>query len=153
MRKQPEPSAPGKTIDDRYRRGIEILMHMSPEKMDLVTNRLAEVAPDFARMIVEYAFGDIFSRNDLDLHTRELIAISVLAARGDSAAQLRAHVASALKFGIARPEIVEAMMQVSIYSGFPVVINALTACHDLLTEPSDCETCPEPGQRTAVGQS
>lgn len=144
MRKQPEPSAPGKKIDDRYRRGIEILMHMSPEKMDLVTNRLAEVAPDFARMIVEYAFGDIFSRDSLDLRTRELIAISVLAARGDSPAQLRAHVASAVKFEVARPEIVEAMMQVSIYSGFPVVINALTACHDLLTEP---------GQRTDVGQS
>lgn len=153
MRKQPELSAPGKLIDDRYRRGIEILMHMSAEKMDLVTNRLAEVAPDFARMIVEYAFGDIFSRSDLDLHTRELIAISVLAARGDSPEQLQAHVASALKFGIARAQIVEAMMQVSIYSGFPVVINALAGCHDLLTEPSDCETCPEPGQRDPVGQS
>lgn len=153
MRKQSTPATSGNTIDDRYRRGIEILMHMSPEKMDLVTNRLAEVAPDFARMIVEYAFGDIFSRDSLDLRTRELIAISVLTARGDSPAQLHAHVASAVKFGIARREIVEAMMQVSIYSGFPVVINALTACHDLLTKPLDCEACPEPVQRTEVGQS
>jgi len=153
MRNQPELSASGKIFDDRYHRGIEILLHMSPEKMDLVTNRLAEVAPDFARMVVEYAFGDIFARAALDLRARELIAISVLAARGDAAAQLRAHVASALKFGIARTEIVEAMMQVSIYSGFPVVINALTVCHELLTEPVDCATCPDPAQSVDVGQS
>ena len=153
MRKQSKPAMPGAGIDDRYRRGIDILLNMSRQKMDLVTNRLAEVAPDFARMTVEYAFGDIFSRNGLDLRTRELIAISVLTARGDSPAQLHAHVASAVKLGIGRPEIVEAMMQVSVYSGFPVVINALTGCHDLLTEPSNCVGCPEPVQRTEVGQS
>jgi len=153
MRNQPELAASGNTMGDRYRRGIKILMHMSPEKMDLVTNRLAEVAPDFARMVVEYAFGDIFSREGLDLRARELIAISVLAARGDAAAQLRAHVASAVKFGTARVEIVEALMQVSIYSGFPVAINALTVCHDLLTEPVDCAMCPDPAQPVDVGQS
>lgn len=153
MRNQQEFAASGKTSDDRYRRGIEILLHMSREKMDLVTNRLAEVAPDFARMVVEYAFGDIFSRDGLDLRARELIAIAVLAARGDAEVQLRAHVASAVKFGIARTEVVEALMQVSIYSGFPVAINALTACHDLLTEPVDCATCPDPAQSVDVGQS
>ncbi len=153
MRNQQEFAISGKISDDRYRRGIEILLHMSPEKMDLVTNRLAEVAPDFARMVVEYAFGDIFSRDGLDLRARELIAIAVLAARGDATAQLRAHVASATKLGVARAEIVEALMQVSIYSGFPVVINALSVCHDLLTEPVDCAKCPDPAQPADVGQS
>ncbi len=153
MRNQQEFAVSGKISDDRYRRGIEILLHMSPEKMDLVTNRLAEVAPDFARMVVEYAFGDIFSRDGLDLRARELIAIAVLAARGDATAQLRAHVASAAKLGVARAEIVEALMQVSIYSGFPVVINALSVCHDLLTATVDCAKCPDPAQPADVGQS
>ena len=139
--------------EDRFERGLDVLFGMSSEKMDLVTNRLAEVAPDFARLVIEYAFGAIFSRSVLDMRSRELIAVAILTARGDLVKPLRAHVTSALKFGTTRAEVVEAMMQVSIYSGFPVVINALTACHDLLTNPDDpnCVTCPEPIQRTEVG--
>lgn len=138
---------------DRYGRGLEILLGLSRQKMDIVTNRLAEVAPDFARMVIEYAFGEIFARDALDMRSRELIAVAVLTARGDSIVPLRAHVASALKLGIPRAEIVEAMTQVSIYAGFPVVITALTECHDLLTAPADpnCASCP-PLQPTELGQ-
>ncbi len=141
--------------EDQFKRGLDVLFEMSPKKMDLVTSRLAEVAPDFARLVIEYAFGAIFSRYVLDMRSRELIAISVLTARGDSIAPLRAHVSSALKFGISQAEVVETMMQVSIYSGFPVVINALTECHDLLTTTEDpnCAVCPDPVQQTEVGHS
>lgn len=141
--------------EDRFERGLDVLFGMSSEKMDLVTNRLAEVAPDFARLVIEYAFGTIFAREVLDMRSRELIAVSVLTARGDSIAPLRAHITSALKFGISRAEVVESMIQVSIYSGFPVVINALTACHDLLTmiEDPNCASCPDPIQQTDVGHS
>lgn len=139
----------------RYTRGLDILLGMSDEKMELVTDRLAEVAPDFARLVVEYAFGELFSRPVLDMRARELVAVAVLTARADMISPLRAHISSALKIGLAREEVVEAMMQVSIYSGFPVVISALTACHDLLTMPADpnCEACPEQPHPTDVGQS
>ena len=141
--------------EDRFERGLKVLFDMSSEKMDLVTNRLAEVAPDFARVVIEYAFGAIFARDVLDMRTREMIAISVLTARGDSIAPLRAHITASLKFGISQAEVVEAMMQVSIYSGFPVVINALTACHDLLAivDDPDCAACPDPAQQTDAGHS
>lgn len=155
MRKSSRPGAARPESKSRYARGLDVLLSMSQEKMDLVTDRLAEVAPDFARLIVEFAFGDLFARPALDPHARELVAIAVLTARGDAIAPLRAHVSSATKLGLSREQIVEAMMQVSIYSGFPVVINALTACHDLLTTATDpdCEVCPAPRQPTDVGHS
>lgn len=155
MRRYPRPGAIRPESGCRYARGLETLLTMSQEKMELVTDRLAEVAPDFARLVVEFAFGDLFSRPALDMHARELVAIAVLTARGDSIAPLRAHISSALKIGVSREQIVEAMMQVSIYSGIPVVINALTACHDLLTKATDpdCEVCPAPRQPTDVGHS
>ncbi len=147
----PTPTADS---DDRFRRGLDILFGMSSKKTDILTSRLAEVAPDFARLTIEFAFGAIFTRDVLDLRARELIAVSVLTARGDATAALRAHVASALNFGISQAEVVETMMQVSIYAGFPVVINALTECHDLLTSAADseCASCPDPVQRAEVGQ-
>jgi 4-carboxymuconolactone decarboxylase len=120
--------------DDRYRRGIEVLRRLSGEAIEQVSSRVAEVAPDFARMTIEFPFGDLYSREHLDLRTREIAAVSALAALG-RAPQLRAHVGTALNLGVTRTEIVELLMQVAIYGGFPAALNALADCHDLLVEP------------------
>jgi 4-carboxymuconolactone decarboxylase len=119
--------------DDRYRRGIDVLQRLSGESIEQVTNKVAEIAPDFARMTIEFPFGDLYSRGVLDLRTREIAAISALAALG-RIPQLRVHVTAALNLGMSREEIVELLMQVSIYAGFPPALNALAECHDLLVE-------------------
>ncbi len=119
--------------NDRYRRGVAMLQRLSGESIRQINNRVAEVAPDFARMAIEFPFGDLYSRGIIDLRTREVAAISALAAL-ERAPQLRAHVAAALNLGVTRAEIVELLMQVSIYAGFPPALNALADCHDLLVE-------------------
>jgi 4-carboxymuconolactone decarboxylase len=124
-------------MSERYRRGVDIAQQLSlgsPEQ--ILTRRVAEVAPDFARMAIEFPFGDLYSRDGLDLRTREIVAISALASLGH-AKQLRLHVASALQLGVTRSEIVEILMQTAVYSGFPAAANALAECHDLLTD-DDC---------------
>ena len=120
-------------VDDRYRRGVEILQLLSGNDAEKVTSRVAEIAPDFARMTIEFPFGDLYSRGVLDLKTRETAAISALAALG-RIPQLRVHVTAALNLGMTRAEIVELLMQVSIYAGFPPALNALAECHDLLID-------------------
>jgi 4-carboxymuconolactone decarboxylase len=117
--------------DDRYRRGVAVLQLLSGEAIEQVTNKVAEIAPDFARMTIEFPFGDLYSRGVLDLRTREVAAVSSLAALG-RIPQLRVHVAAALNLGVTREEIVELLMQISIYAGFPLALNALAECHDLL---------------------
>lgn len=154
--KYPNPNgASASETESRYERGLDILLSLSQEKRDIVSNRLAEVAPDFARLVIEYAFGAILSRDMLDIRMREMLAIAVLTASGNALVPLRAHIVSALELGISREEVIEAIMQVSIYAGFPVVIDALTSCHDLLTCAPDghCATCPDVDQRTVLGQS
>jgi len=120
--------------DDRYRRGVHVLQRLSGESIEQVTNKVAEIAPDFARMTIEFPFGDLYSRGGLDLRTREAAAISALAALG-AIPQLRVHVAAALNLGVTRDEVVELLMQISIYAGFPPALNALAECHDLLSPP------------------
>lgn len=120
--------------DDRYRRGVHVLRRLSGEAIEQVTNKVAEIAPDFARMTIEFPFGDLYSRGALGLEAREVAAISALAALG-RIPQLRVHVTAALNLGLSREEVVEILMQVSIYAGFPPALNALAECHDLLTEP------------------
>lgn len=122
-------------MSDRYLRGIDIIQQLSSGSLEqFMTSRLAEVAPDLARMAVEFPFGDVYSRDTLAFRDRELVAIAALTAVGQAQPQLRTHVAAALKLGISKEEIVEVIMQTVIYAGFPAALNALTDCHDLLAQ-------------------
>jgi 4-carboxymuconolactone decarboxylase len=122
-------------MSDRYRLGLDVAEQLAADKVThFVKSGVAEVAPDFARMVIEFAFGDIYSRDGLDLRSRELIAIAALAVRGNAGPQLRVHVESAASAGITKPEIVEVFMQIALYAGFPAALNALADCHDLLTD-------------------
>jgi 4-carboxymuconolactone decarboxylase len=133
-------------IDDRYRKGVEILQRLTGNHPEKIASRVAEVAPDFARMTVEFPFGDLYSRGIIDLRTREVAAIAALAALGHYP-QLRVHVEAALNLGAAAEEIVEILMQTAIYAGFPAALNALTECHDLLTErPASLSACCDGGR-------
>lgn len=129
-------------MSERYRRGVDVVQHLSPGSLEkfLKTSRIAEVAPDFARMVVEFAFGDLYSREVLSLRDREIAAIASLASHGHASRQLRTHVEAAQRLGLSRAEIVEILMQTAIYGGLPAALNALADCHDLLTE-GDCLTC------------
>ena len=118
--------------DERYRRGISVLRVLSGESIEQVTNKVAEIAPDFARMTIEFPFGDLYSRGALDLRTREVAALAALAALG-WIPQLRVHVEAALHLGCSREAVVEIIMQTAVYAGFPPALNALAECHDLLT--------------------
>ena len=122
-------------MSDRYRRGVDIADRLASEKLaHFVDSGVAEIAPDFARMIIEFAFGDLYSRETLDLRSRELVAIAVLAASGKAGPQLRMHFESAASVGISKAEVTEVLMQISLYAGLPASLNALADCHDLLTE-------------------
>jgi 4-carboxymuconolactone decarboxylase len=122
-------------MSERYLRGIEIAEQLAADKLDeFLTSRVAELAPDFARMAIEFPLGDIYTRDGLDLRSRELVAISSLATLGDTGPHLRIHIRAALGLGVAKGEVIEMLMQTAIYAGFPAALNALSSCHDLLTD-------------------
>lgn len=122
-------------MSERYRRGVEIIQQLSSGSLEqFLTSRVAEVAPDFARMAIEFPFGDLYSRAELGMRDREIVAIAALATLGHGGPQLRHHVAAASKLGIEKAEIVEILMQSAVYGGFPAALNALADCHDLLLE-------------------
>jgi 4-carboxymuconolactone decarboxylase len=124
-------------MSDRYRRGVDIVDQLAPGSLEqFCTGCVAEVAPDFARMVIEFAFGDLYVRDALDLKSREMVAVAALASLGHTK-QLRQHVAAALQLVVDRPAIVEILMQSALYCGFPRALNALADCHDLLTD-HDC---------------
>lgn len=131
-----QPLAP----DDRYARGAKALAEIDGAGGAKVVAALADIAPDFARYIIEFPFGDIYSRPGLDLRAREIATIAALTALGHATPQLKVHVAAGLNVGLSRDEIVEIIMQMAVYAGFPAALNGLFAAKEVfagqLTEPN-----------------
>ncbi len=118
-------------MDSRYERGLEKLKEIDAEQGERVVASLADIAPDFARYVVEFPFGDIYTRPGLDLKTRELATVAALTAMGTAPGQLRIHIHGALNVGCRRSEILEVIMQMVVFAGFPAALNGLAAAREV----------------------
>jgi 4-carboxymuconolactone decarboxylase len=121
------------TTESRLDRGKRILSAINGGAGDALAASLADTAPDFARLLYEFPFGDIYSRPGLDLRSREIATIAALVTLGNAPAQLRAHIVGGLNVGLSRDEIVEILMQMAVYAGFPAALNGLFAAKDVFT--------------------
>jgi 4-carboxymuconolactone decarboxylase len=116
---------------DRYQRGWEKLREVDGKAGERVIESLGDIAPDFARYLIEFPFGDIYSRPGLDLKSREIAAVSALTVLGNAVPQLKVHINGALNVGCTRQEVVEIIMQMAVYAGFPAAINGLFAAKEV----------------------
>ena len=74
---------------ERYLKGLEMLYAVDGKGGQAVVDSLKDIAPDFATYLIEFPFGDIYSRPGLDLKSRELIVIGALTALGNATPQLK----------------------------------------------------------------
>jgi 4-carboxymuconolactone decarboxylase len=129
-----EITTPSPCDNTRFQRGLEKLREIDGEAGQRVMDALTPIAPDFARYLIEFPFGDIYSRPQLDLKSREIATVAALTALGNATPQLKVHVHGALNVGCSREEIVELMMQMSVYAGFPAALNGLFAAQEVFKE-------------------
>ncbi|WP_394789371.1 carboxymuconolactone decarboxylase family protein [Rhodoferax sp.] len=115
----------------RYAQGLAKLQEIDGQAGVNVINSLADIAPDFARYLIEFPFGDIYSRPGLDLRSREIAVVAALTAMGNAAPQLKVHIEGALNVGVGREEVVEVIMQMAVYAGFPAALNALFSAKEV----------------------
>ncbi|AYO70087.1 MULTISPECIES: carboxymuconolactone decarboxylase family protein [Klebsiella] len=112
---------------ERYIIGQEMLQRVDGKGGEAVVDSLRDIAPDFARYLIEFPFGDIYARPGLDLRSREIATIAALTALGNAEPQLKVHIAAGLNVGLTQEEITEAIMQMAVYAGFPAALNGLFA--------------------------
>jgi 4-carboxymuconolactone decarboxylase len=130
-----EPGAAGTTADmSRYDRGWAKLREIDGDAGERVVASLADIAPDFARLLIEFPFGDIYARPQLDLKSREIAVVAALTAMGNAAPQLKVHLHGALNVGCTQTEVVEVIMQMAVYAGFPAALNGLSAAREVFAE-------------------
>ena len=120
--------------ETRYQHGHARLKQMLGELGEQAVENIARISPDMAHYVVEFIFGDIHGRPGLDLKTRELAALTSLVTRGGVEPQLRAHLHGALNVGWSEQEIIELMIEMAVYAGFPAALNGLYAARDVFAE-------------------
>ena len=118
--------------DDRRTRGLRTLSEITGESGEEVIAGLNDIAPDLAEWVIDFSYGDVMARPGLDRRTRQLATIAALTALGNAAPQLRVHIKGALNVGCRPQEIIEVIMQMAVFAGFPAAINALSVARDAL---------------------
>lgn len=117
--------------ESRFERGTRALSEIDGEAGERVVSSLEDIAPDFGRYIIEFPFGDIYSRPGLDLRAGEIATIAALTAMGNATPQLKVHIEGGLNVGLSRTEIIEIIMQMAVYAGFPAALNGLFAAKEV----------------------
>lgn len=119
---------------ERYEQGWKKLKEIDGEAGERVIESLKDIAPDLGRYTIEFPFGDIYSRPGLDLKSREIATVAALTALGNAAPQLKVHIYAALNVGCTRQEIVEIIIQMAVYAGFPAALNGMFAAREVFGE-------------------
>lgn len=118
----------------RYEKGLTKLAEIDGEAGEKVVNGLADICPDLGRYIVEFGFGDIYSRPQLNLKSREIATVAALTAMGHCEPQLAVHIQGALNVGCSREEITEVMLQMALYAGFPAALKAVAVARGVFAQ-------------------
>ena len=120
-------------MDDPERWSDQVGRMVGDDRIDALLARFRAVCPDFEREVVSVVGGRIWSRPGLDLKTRSLCSICVLASLGRVNA-LKLNFEMAIRNGATVDEIFEALFQVAVYAGFPAMWDALVKLEETLHE-------------------
>jgi 4-carboxymuconolactone decarboxylase len=112
----------------RVRRAV-----LGAEYVDRVMGAQTEFDAPFQRFVTEGAWGSVWAREELDLRTRSLITIALLAALGRWE-QLEGHLRATRNTGATPEEIREALLHVAVYAGVPAANTAFALARRILAE-------------------
>ena len=85
-------------------------------------------------MNVEFPYGELYPRPNLDARTREIATVAALTSMANARPQLKLHIHAALNVGVKRDEVVEVIMQMVAYAGFPAATNGLMLAKEVFEE-------------------
>jgi len=120
--------------DARYQTGLDALAKITGSSGSAVVDSLKDIAPDLADWIIKFSYGDVLSRSKLDLRSRQLATVAALTAMGTAYPQLKVHIKGALNVGCKKEEIIEVILQMAVFAGFPAAINGINAAREIFQQ-------------------
>lgn len=121
--------------DTRFEKGFEVQSSaFGRANIQANHDNAPEELKHIQNFLSEYCFGDFYTRKALDLKTRELITLIMLATLGGCENQLRAHAGANLTVGNDRNLLLEAITQCQPYIGFPRTLNAIAIINEVTSK-------------------
>jgi len=112
-------------------KGISRFQDILGENGKDLIERLTKTSPDFARYLVDFAYADLYARPALSDKEKELAAVASLISQGSTGVPLKAHIHGMLNTGWTRAEIIELIIFLIYYTGFPSTVNALLTAQEV----------------------
>lgn len=119
---------------DKKELGIVRIKEILGDRAQGIIENFQKTSPDFANYIVEFAYGDLYTREGINDKTREIVAVSCLIGQGNTGLPLRAHLQGMLNVGWTKDEIIEVIIFSAGYCGFPPAVDALLTFQQLLEQ-------------------
>jgi len=122
------------TPETRYEKGLKVQKEIFGDTID----RMYEKSPKNQLHIQKYlsanCFGDYYTRNGLDIKTRELLTLSMLIALGGTESQIKGHIQGNINVGNDKEILLCVMTQLLPYVGYPRTLNALRCLNEIVPE-------------------
>jgi len=122
------------TPETRFEKGLEVQKAIFGDRID----KMYEESPANQLHIQKYlsanCFGDYYTRQGLDLKTRELLTFSIILSLGGCEPQLKGHVQGNLNVGNDKQVLLSTVTQLLPYVGYPRTLNAIRCINEVIPE-------------------
>lgn len=133
-------------------RGIELLKKIGGKTFDSGVKPLAAVAPELARLTVDFGYGNILSRPGLELRLRQACTVGVLIALGSAQPQLKFHMDGFINVGGTPEELIEIIVAAGVVIGFPTTIDCVPIVRQVFKDLGVAFTPPPPAGDDGTGR-
>jgi 4-carboxymuconolactone decarboxylase len=119
---------------DLYEKGMAVRRQVLGDAyVDKATANIDDFNRDFQRILTEYCWGEVWTRQVLSNKQRSLNNLCIIATL-NRAAEFEMHVRGALRNGCTPAEIRDTLIQVAVYAGIPAGVEAFRIARKVLTE-------------------
>lgn len=116
---------------NQHENGMRRMREILGPNADTVIENLSKISPDFAHYVVDFSYGDIYSRPGLSDKMREAMAVACLMGQGNTKLPLKSHIKGMLNVGWQKEEIIEIIIFLTIYCGFPTAVDTMAIAQEV----------------------
>jgi 4-carboxymuconolactone decarboxylase len=120
--------------DERFDKGLKVQLSIFGESIEKVLKNPPETRRQINKYLSAFCFGDFYTRNGLDLKTRELLTLCIVSSLGGCESQVKGHIQGNLNMGNSKETMIAAVIQCLPYMGFPRTLNALSCIDEVIPD-------------------
>lgn len=119
---------------DKKEIGLKRMQEILGSGAEKIVENFESISPDFAKYVVELAYGDFYARPGITDKHREIAIVSCLIGQGNTGFPLKSHLKGMLNVGHTKEDIIELLIFLIPCTGFPNIVGAIATAQELFDE-------------------